>query len=106
MSTIIDIDSLYKNSSLKFTLTRAKLEDLCKDEFEKCLKFVCNVLNDADIDKSEVDDIVLVGGSTRIPYINNMLKKFFKRDKLCKDINPDEAVAYGATIQAAVFYLV
>ena len=78
MSTIIDIDSLYKNSSLKFTLTRAKLEDLCKDEFEKCLKFVCNVLNDADIDKSEVDDIVLVGGSTRIPYINNMLKKFLK----------------------------
>ena len=102
MSTIIDIDSLYKNSSLKFTLTRAKLEDLCKDEFEKCLKFVCNVLNDADIDKSEVDDIVLVGGSTRIPYINNMLKKFFKRDKLCRDINPDEAVAYGATIQAAI----
>jgi heat shock 70kDa protein 1/2/6/8 len=102
MSTIIDIDSLYKNSSLKFTLTRAKLEDLCKEEFEKCLKFVCNVLNDADIDKSEVDDIVLVGGSTRIPYINNMLKTFFNRDKLCKDINPDEAVAYGATIQAAV----
>ena len=102
MSTIIDIDSLYKNSSLKFTLTRAKLEDLCKEEFEKCLKFVCNVLNDADIDKSDVDDIVLVGGSTRIPYINNMLKTFFNRDKLCKDINPDEAVAYGATIQAAV----
>jgi heat shock 70kDa protein 1/2/6/8 len=101
-STIIDIDSLYKNTSFKLTLTRAKFEDLCKNEFEKCLKYVNNVLNDSHIDKADVDDIVLVGGSTRIPYINNMLKNFFNRNKLCKDINPDEAVAYGASIQSAI----
>ena len=101
-NTIIDIESLYKNTSFKLTLTRAKLEDLCKNQFEKCLTYVKNVIEDSKIDKSEIDDIVLVGGSTRIPYINSMLKKYFNRTKLCKDINPDEAVAYGASIQAAV----
>jgi len=101
-NTIIDIESLYKNTSFKLTLTRAKLEDLCKNQFEKCLTYVKNVLDDSKIDKSDIDDIVLVGGSTRIPYINNMLKKYFNRTKLCKDINPDEAVAYGASIQSAI----
>lgn len=97
----IEIDALYKGIDYMTTLTRAKLEDLAGPLFRKTLEPVYQVLKDARINKTDVDDIVLVGGSTRIPKIQQQLKDFFGKD-LCGNINPDEAVAYGATIQAAV----
>ena len=97
----IEIDALHKGIDYMTLLTRAKLEDLAGPLFRKTLEPVYQVLKDARISKTDVDDIVLVGGSTRIPKIQQQLKEFFGKD-LCANINPDEAVAYGATIQAAV----
>src|SRR5690606_31235407 len=79
-----------------------KFEQLCADVFKKILEPVDQVIRDAKIDKSSVDEIVLVGGSTRIPKIQEMLKKYFNGKELCKSVNPDEAVAYGAAVQAAI----
>ncbi|NDB60013.1 hypothetical protein EB001_16420 [bacterium] len=98
----ISLDSFYDGIDLNLQLTRAKFEELCMDLFRKCLEPVERVLNDAKMAKGDVDDIVLVGGSTRIPKIQNMLSDFFNGKDLCKSINPDEAVAYGAAIQASV----
>lgn len=98
----IEIDSLYEGNDYVFTLTRAKFEELCKDSFLKCLNSVERVLRDANKSKSEVDELVLVGGSTRIPFVQTMLSKYFNGKKLCKSVNPDEAVAYGAAVQAAI----
>lgn len=100
--TEIEIESFYEGYDLELTISRAKFEDLCKKEMEKCLDKVTSVLDDGNLDKSEIDDIVLVGGSTRIPYVQEMLQKYFNKEKLCKDINPDEAVAYGASVQASI----
>ncbi|PNX66295.1 heat shock protein, partial [Trifolium pratense] len=72
------------------------------DLFEKCLEIVKSCLADAKMNKSSVDDVVLVGGSSRIPKVQQLLQDFFKRKDLCSSINPDEAVAYGAAIQAAL----
>lgn len=96
----IELDSLYQGIDFFETLSRAKFEDLCGDLFRKTLRPVENVLKDAGIDKSEVDDIVLVGGSTRIPKVQAMLRDFFNKEPH-RSINPDEAVAYGASVQAA-----
>merc|ERR1711915_493716 len=82
--------------------TRARFEDLNMDYFKKCMDPCEKVLRDAKISKAGVDEIVLVGGSTRIPKIQSMLSEFFNGKELCKSINPDEAVAYGATVQAAI----
>ena len=98
----ISLDSFYEGIDLNLQLTRAKFEELCMDLFRKCLEPVERVLNDAKMAKGDVDDIVLVGGSTRIPKIQNMLSDFFNGKDLCKSINPDEAVAYGAAIQASI----
>merc|ERR1711963_1247155 len=84
------------------TITRARFEDLNMDYFKKCMEPCEKVLKDSQLSKSQVDEIVLVGGSTRIPKIQSMLSEFFNGKELCKSINPDEAVAYGATVQAAV----
>ena len=98
----ISLDSFFEGIDLNLQLTRAKFEELCMDLFRKCLEPVERVLNDAKMSKSDVDEIVLVGGSTRIPKVQNMLSDFFNGKDLCKSINPDEAVAYGAAIQASI----
>lgn len=98
----IEIDSLYEGIDFYSSITRAKFESLCDDLFRGCLKPVEKVIVDSKIDKSKVDEIVLVGGSTRIPKIQNLLSECFNGKELCKNINPDEAVAYGAAVQAAI----
>jgi len=84
------------------TVTKAKFESLNAELFHKCIKTVEQVLKDANLSKSEVDDVVLVGGSTRIPKVQQMLSDFFDGKELCRNINPDEAVAYGAAVQGAI----
>lgn len=98
----IEIDSLYDGVDFYTNITRARFEELCMDLFRKALDPVQQVLLDAKVDKGQVDEIVLVGGSTRIPKIQQMLQDFFNGKELCKSVNPDEAVAYGAAVQAAV----
>jgi len=98
----IEIDSLFDGIDYNATITRARFEDLCMDQFKKCMDPVEKVLRDAKIAKGAVDEIVLVGGSTRIPKVVSMLSDFFNGKEPCKSINPDEAVAYGATVQAAI----
>jgi heat shock protein 1/8 len=101
-SANIEIDSLFEGTDFYTTLTRAKFESLCDDLFRSCLEPVEKVLRDSKIDKSNVDEIVLVGGSSRIPRIQKLLMDCFNGKALSKEINPDEAVAYGAAVQAAV----
>jgi len=98
----IEIDSLYDGIDFSSTITRARFEDMCMDLFRKCMSPVEKVLKDAKLSKDSVDEVVLVGGSTRIPKLQEMLSQFFNGKELCKSINPDEAVAYGATVQAAI----
>ena len=98
----VDIDALMDGEDLNVTITRSKFEDLCMDLFKKCIPPLENVLRDAKMSKSEVQDVVLVGGSTRIPKIVQMVQEFFNGKEPNKSINPDEAVAYGAAVQAAV----
>ncbi|CCK70926.1 Hsp70 family ATPase KAR2 KNAG_0F02620 [Huiozyma naganishii CBS 8797] len=102
MSTRIEIDSFVDGIDLSETLTRAKFEELNLDLFKKTLKPVQKVLEDAGLSKKDIDDIVLVGGSTRIPKVQQLLESFFDGKKTSKGINPDEAVAYGAAVQAGV----
>ena len=101
-SAQIHIDSLFDGHDFSSNFTRAKFEELCKPIFEKALRPVEKVLTDAKYSKGQIDDIVLVGGSTRIPKIQEMLSSYFGGKELCKSINPDEAVAYGAAVQAAL----
>lgn len=84
------------------TVTRPQFNDICAELFDRCLELVQKTLTDAQLSKESVDEVVLVGGSTRIPKLQEMLSEFFGGKELCKSINPDEAVAYGAAIQAAV----
>jgi len=98
----IEIDSLYEGIDFYTTITRARFEELNQDLFRQCLVPVEKVLRDAKIDKKAVDDIVLVGGSTRIPKVQQLLQECFHGKPLNKSINPDEAVAYGAAVQAAI----
>ncbi|KIY71076.1 heat shock protein 70 [Cylindrobasidium torrendii FP15055 ss-10] len=100
-STRIEIDSFEGGKDYSETLTRAKFEELNMDLFRKTMKPVEQVLKDSGIGKNEIDEIVLVGGSTRIPKVQEMLKNFFGKQP-SKGINPDEAVAYGAAVQGAV----
>ena len=98
----IEIDSLFEGIDFSTTLSRAKFESLCTDLFQKTFDPVTKVLQDAKVSKNEVDEIVLVGGSTRIPKVQAQLSGFFNGKELNKSINPDEAVAYGAAVQAAI----
>ncbi|KAF7489888.1 Heat shock 70 kDa protein cognate 4 [Sarcoptes scabiei] len=100
--TSIEIDSLFEGIDFYSTITRARFEELCSDLFRSTLEPVEKALRDAKLDKSKIDEIVLVGGSTRIPKIQKMLSDFFNGKELNKSINPDEAVAYGAAVQAAI----
>jgi L1 cell adhesion molecule like protein len=98
----LEVDSLCDGVDFNSTITRAKFENLCDALFRKTMKPVEQVLRDAKISKSQIHEVVLVGGSTRIPRIQQLLSEFFDGKELCKSINPDECVAYGAAIQAAV----
>jgi len=98
----IEVDSLFDGIDFHITITRAKFEQLCNEQFRNCLEPCRKVLQDAKISKNEVNEIVLVGGSTRIPKIQSLLSQFFNGKELNKSINPDEAVAWGAAVQAAV----
>lgn len=100
--TTIEIDSLYEGIDFYSTITRARFEELNMDMFRKCMEPVEKCLRDAKMDKSSIHDVVLVGGSTRIPKVQQLLQDFFNGKELCKSINPDEAVAYGAAVQAAI----
>jgi L1 cell adhesion molecule like protein len=98
----IEIDSLYEGIDFYSSITRARFEELCADLFRGTLDPVEKALRDAKMDKSAIDDVVLVGGSTRIPKVQKLLSDFFNGKDLNKSINPDEAVAYGAAVQAAI----
>ncbi|XP_057725125.1 heat shock 70 kDa protein 5 [Arachis stenosperma] len=100
--TTIEIDSLFEGIDFYATITRARFEELNMDLFRKCMEPVEKCLRDAKVDKAQIHDIVLVGGSTRIPKVQQLLQDFFNGKELCKSINPDEAVAYGAAVQAAI----
>merc|ERR1711953_667032 len=98
----VEVESLYEGEDFSETLTRAKFEELNMDLFRSTMKPVQKVLEDADMTKKEVDEIVLVGGSTRIPKIQQLVKEFFNGKEPSRGINPDEAVAYGAAVQGGV----
>lgn len=100
--TTVEIDSLFDGEDFNAQITRARFEDLNAKAFNGTIDPVQQVLKDASLDKSKVDEIVLVGGSTRIPRIQKLLSDFFDGKKLEKSINPDEAVAYGAAVQAGI----
>ncbi|KAG9247123.1 heat shock protein 70 family [Calycina marina] len=101
-TTKIEIEAFFNGEDFSETLTRAKFEELNMDLFRKTLKPVEQVLKDAKVKKNEVDDIVLVGGSTRIPKVVELLEEYFGGKKASKGINPDEAVAFGAAVQGGV----
>lgn len=98
----IEIESLAQGLDFFTSITRAKFEELCIDLFRKCVKPVEDVLSESKLSKGQVHEIVLVGGSTRIPKVQSILQDFFNGKELCRSINPDEAVAYGAAVQAAI----
>jgi L1 cell adhesion molecule like protein len=100
--TSIEIDSLFEGMDFFSSLTRARFEELCMDLFRKTMEPVEKVLKDAKMSKNDIHEVVLVGGSTRIPKVQQLLSDFFNGKELSKSINPDEAVAYGAAVQAAV----
>ncbi|KAG5363201.1 Heat shock protein [Yarrowia sp. B02] len=100
--TSIEIDSLYEGIDFYTSITRARFEELCQDLFRGTLEPVEKVLRDSKIDKSAVNEIVLVGGSTRIPKVQKLVSDFFNGKEPNRSINPDEAVAYGAAVQAAI----
>ena len=100
--TTIFIDGIVEGKDLDYSINRADLNEICKDLFEKCIPPIEQALKDADLKVTEINEVVLVGGSSRIPKIHEMIKKYFGDKILSKKINPDEAVGLGATIQAAI----
>jgi len=100
----IEIDSLFEGVDFYTSITRARFEELNADLFRSTMEPVEKSLRDAKMDKSQIHDIVLVGGSTRIPKVQKLLQDFFNGKELNKSINPDEAVAYGAAVQAAILH--
>ncbi|CAI4430088.1 BBM_1a_G0015530.mRNA.1.CDS.1 [Saccharomyces cerevisiae] len=100
--TSIEIDSLFEGIDFYTSITRARFEELCADLFRSTLEPVEKVLADSKLDKSQIDEIVLVGGSTRIPKVQKLVSDFFNGKEPNRSINPDEAVAYGAAVQAAI----
>jgi L1 cell adhesion molecule like protein len=101
-SAQIELESLVDGDDYNITISRAKFESLCSDLFRKTMEPVERVIRDSKMDKSKIDEVVLVGGSTRVPKVQELLKDFFNGKEPCKNINPDEAVAYGAAVQAAI----
>jgi L1 cell adhesion molecule like protein len=101
-NAIIEIDGLFEGIDYNTTISRAKFESLCNDLFKKTMRPVEQVLRDSGVSKSDVHEIILVGGSTRVPKIQSLLSDYFNGKILCKSINPDECVAHGAAVQAAI----
>lgn len=100
--TNIEVDSIHEGIDFSFSLTRARFENICANIFQRTMAPVEQVLKDAKLSKNDVNEIVLVGGSTRIPKIRELLSTFFNGKELNNSVNPDEAVAYGAAVQAAI----
>lgn len=98
----VEIESLFDGIDLSEPLTRARFEELNNDLFRKTMGPVKKALEDAGLDKSQIDEIVLVGGSTRIPKVQQLLKDYFDGKEPNKGVNPDEAVAYGAAVQGSI----
>lgn len=98
----IELDSLYDGIDFASNITRARLDEMCMDLYRYCMNAVDKVLLDSGLSKGDIDEVVLVGGSTRIPKIQSMLSDYFNGKELCKSVNPDEAVAYGAAVQSAI----
>ncbi|MFS7927887.1 putative Heat shock protein 70 family [Helianthus anomalus] len=101
IQTLISIDCLYDGIDFSLKFTRAKFEELSASFFIKCIEYVESCLKDGNMQKHDVDDTILVGGSTRIPKVQQMLRDFFDSKLLCKSIKADEVVAYGAAVLAA-----
>jgi len=101
-SVTIEVDSLHDGNDFSLRLSRAKFEELNMDYFKKSMEPVQQCLDDSGIPKTAIKEVVMVGGSTRIPKVQQMIQDYFDGKQLCKDINPDEAVAYGAAVQAAI----
>lgn len=101
-SATIEVDALCEGNDFSYNMTRAKFEELCHDLFKKAIAPVEQVMKDAKMSKDQVHDIVLVGGSTRVPKVQQLLRDYFNGKELCQSVNPDEAVAYGAAVQAAI----
>merc|ERR1719499_685671 len=98
----IEVDTLYEGIDYHVVVSRPKFEKLCEADFQRCMAPVSQVLRDAKLSKNDIHEVVLVGGSTRIPRVQALLTKFFNGKELNKTINPDEAVAWGAALQAAI----
>jgi len=98
----LEVDSLFDGVDFSATITRAKFENLCEDLCKKTMVFLDQVIEDSKVSKDRIHEIVLVGGTTRIPRIQQLLSEYFNGKDLCKSINPDECVAYGAAVQAAL----
>ena len=98
----IEVDQLYDGIDFYTSVTRARFEELSMDLFRNCLEPLDRVLRDAKMDKSSINEVVLVGGSTRIPKIQEMVREYFNGKEPNRSVNPDEAVAYGAAVQAAI----
>jgi L1 cell adhesion molecule like protein len=98
----LEVDGILEGQDLNIVLSRAKFESLCESIFRKAMEPVQQAMQDAKMSKTDIHDIVLVGGSTRIPKIQQLLKDYFGGKDLCQSINPDEAVAYGAAVQGAI----
>jgi L1 cell adhesion molecule like protein len=102
MVTTIELDSLIDGEDYRISLTRSKFESMCDNLFRESITLIDRLLGDARMGKNQINEIVLVGGSTRIPKVQQMLSDYFGGRELCKSINPDECVAYGAAVQAAI----
>ncbi|KAJ1443170.1 Heat shock protein 70 family [Sesbania bispinosa] len=102
VDTTIEVDALFESIDFCSSITRARFEELNMDLFRKCMETVERCINDSKMDKNNIHDVVFVGGSSRIPKVQQLIQDFFKGKDLCKSINPDEAVAYGAAVQAAL----
>ncbi|MED6208183.1 hypothetical protein PIB30_042715 [Stylosanthes scabra] len=102
VTATIELDAFFTGIDFYSSISRARFEELNSDLFKECLETVDHCLADAKMDKASVHDVVLVGGSSRIPKVQELLQEFFKGKELCKSINPDEAVAYGAAVTAAL----
>mmetsp|Transcript_54693 Transcript_54693/g.127944 ORF Transcript_54693/g.127944 Transcript_54693/m.127944 type:complete len:664 (-) Transcript_54693:39-2030(-) len=101
-SANIEIDALHEGNDFNIRISRAKFEELCGDYFKKAMDPVALCLQDSGLPKSKIQEVVMVGGSTRIPKVQQLISEYFNGKELCKSINPDEAVAYGAAVQAAI----
>ena len=101
-STTIDIDSLYEGIDFTSIISRSRFDELCMDLFQDCMSCIEKAIKDSGFNKKEIDDVVIVGGSSRIPRIQQLISEYFGGKELCRSLNPDEAIAYGAAVQAAI----